>query len=79
MFSRLFDAGLDLGVNFGRQELGLATGPNQATRLGVTAQQLSTANFTPTTPAPNGGVQFDQKTILIGVALIVGALVLAKL
>lgn len=79
MFNRLFDAGLDLGVNFGRKELGLATGPNQATRLGVTTPQLTAANFAPTTPAPGGGFQLDSKTILIGVALIVGAIVLAKL
>lgn len=79
MFSRLFDAGLDLGVNYGQQQLGLATGPNQATRLGVTAPQLTAANFTPTSPAPGGGFQLDSKTILIGVALIVGAIVLAKL
>lgn len=79
MINRLFDAGLDLGVNFGRQELGIATGPNQATRLGVTAPQL-TDPFASSTPTPSGGgFQLDSKTILIGVALIVGAIVLAKL
>lgn len=79
MFSRLFDAGLDLGVNYGQQQLGLATGPNQATRLGVTAPQL-TDPFASPAPAPSGGgFQLDSKTILIGVALIVGAIVLAKL
>lgn len=79
MFSRLFDAGLDLGVNYGQQQLGLATGANQATRLGVTAPQLTAANLAPSTTAPGGGFQLDSKTILIGVALIVGAIVLAKL
>ena len=74
MFNRLFDAGLNLGVDFSRQELlGQAPGVNQTTRLGLTADQLSTA---PASDASGG--PFDQKTLLIGLALIVGAVVLAK-
>lgn len=75
LFNRIFDAGLDLGTQFGKQELlGIQTGANQATRLGVTASQLAD-----TPAAPAAGFQLDQKTILIGVALIVGAIILSKL
>lgn len=75
MFNRLFDAGLDLGVNFGKQELlGQPSGLNQATRLGLTPGQLSVVNET----EPQTGLPFDQKTLLIGLVLIVGAIVLAK-
>lgn len=77
MFNRLFDAGLDLGVNFGRQELlGIQPGANQATQLGLTGPQLL-ANGTPAQAAPGfGGI--DQRTLLIGAVVIIAAIVLAK-
>ncbi len=73
MFNRLFDAGLSLGVNYGQQELlGQPAGLNQATRLGLTPGQLSVVN------QPSAGFPLDQKTLMIGAALLIGAIVLAK-
>lgn len=78
MFNSLFDAGLDFGKNLGAQfvktEFGQPAGVNQATRLGLTPGQLTMVNQ-PAAPTIAG---IDQKTLLIGVALLVGAIVLAK-
>ena len=72
MTDRLFDAALDLGVNFGRQELlGVQAGLNQTTRLGLNSTALP-----PATGQPFG---IDQRTLMIGLALLIGAVVLAKL
>lgn len=71
MINRLFDAGLDLGTQFGRQQL-IRPQP---------AAQLAPGSFTVTNEASRpagGGFQLDQRTILIGAALIIGAIVLAK-
>ena len=74
MISRLFDAGLQTGVDYGNQQLGIATGVNQATRLGITANQLTAGNNA-TQPAPAG---FDSKTLLIVGGVLVLALLLAR-
>ena len=80
MFNSLFDAGLDFGKNLGTQfvktEFGQPVGVNQATRLGLTPGQLSVVNYQTPQGATIGGI--DQKTILVGVALLIGAIVMAK-
>lgn len=77
MFSRILDVGLELGTTYGKKTLGIETGANQASRLGLTEQQL--------TAAPGAGqltvsnqAGMDQKTLLIIAAVIVAAVLLTK-
>ena len=80
MFNRIFDVGLELGTTFGRQQLGIQPGANQATRLGLTSLNDNPAPAGSLTVRNNvsGGFQLDQQTILIGVAVIVVAFLLSK-
>lgn len=77
MFNRIFDVGIELGSTFGRQQLGIQPGPNQATRLGLTSLNDNPAPAGSLTVRNNVG-RLDQQTILIGVAVIVVAFLLSK-
>jgi hypothetical protein len=76
MISRLFDAGLQLGTDYGTQKLGIMTGVNQATRLGVSTPQLTATTGNNSTQQPAAGL--DPKMLMIGAGLLVLVLLLAK-
>ena len=65
MFDRLFGAGLNLGTQFGLSKLGGGSGSEGFKPPQVNVQHDITSSL------------LDQKTILIGVALIAGAIVVA--
>ncbi len=78
MFNRLFDAGLDIGVSFGRQALGVQPGANQATRLGLTEPQLAARAGAGTLTVSNETMRPNQNMTLLIVAVVIGAVLLAK-
>lgn len=78
MFQKLFDAGVDLGVSFGRQELGIQPGANQATRLGLTEPQLTNTSSGAGTLKVNNVAGMSQQNMLIIAVVIIGAFLLAK-
>lgn len=79
MFNSILDAGIGFGSDLGRafvaSEFGTPAGINQATRIGLTPGQLSVVNQQPGANTIGG---IDQKTIMIGLGLLVVAVVLAK-